>query len=224
MISRSGFLSAVDFGAFLQFRFTTFLGVCGFLWMILKLLLAFKNAMRGGHRASASGRPSSDKPDSVRPRGRPPVAVGSRLQEALGRKEMAGKTLVGPVAARDLRSSVRGHASRGGGYRPDETDPSRPPPFPVDDPEGPMGRVSELHFPEIQVSALPEMQTVSSRVTAFSGGKPAIVEPASVSFEPDVGVRVRSGAAMRARLASVEGRREAVLIGEILGRPRGLQY
>jgi hypothetical protein len=189
--------------------------------LFFKIFSAIKKGMEEGSQEQERRRSLMDLPEVGSPRGesRPsePDLARRRLEEALGLPPRAGGYPVQsdshtiPVRRRVPRPSPRmpaGGAQRTPGVR------SR---VPVEESEGPKGRAADLHFPEMRVPVSPNLETVASRVTALSEGRPVVAERVA-KVKP-----LRKPGEIRARLVDREGVRNALVLGEILGRPRGLQ-
>jgi hypothetical protein len=198
-----------------------FLVLTAFGGLFFKIVSAIKKGMEEGAREPERRRSLMDLPEVGSSRGgaRPaePDLARRRLEEALGLPPRAGGY---PAQSDSHTITVRRRVSRpspripaGSAQRP----PGGPPPVPVAESEGPQGRVADLHFPEMRVPVAPKLETVASRVTALSEGRPVGTEKVTPGKPP------RKPGGLRARLADREDVRDVLVLGEILGRPRGLQ-
>ena len=196
-----------------------FLIVTVFGGLFFKLISAIKKGVEGGAWEPERRRSLTELPEVGPPRGRSrpvePDLARRRLEEALGLPPRVGGY---PVQSDSHTITVRRRVSRPSPRMPSGVPPKSPRvPPPVEESEGPKGRAAELHFPEMRVPAPPKLETVASRVTALSEGRPVVAERvAEVKL-------LRKPGGIRARLSDREGVRDALVLGEILGRPRGLQ-
>jgi hypothetical protein len=198
-----------DLGLILKILFLLLTGFAGVLFKVFSVLKSPREVRKPFMDGSElqPRRPSS--PDREKAR--------RRLAEALGVPEHSGGHPIRPVQPQSHTMTMRRRSG------PSSALPPQVPVSPrVSGEEGPVGRAADLHFPEMQVAPVPRLETVASRVTAFSDGKPDVPMRDAFDQVKRVGNEKQWGG-IRARLSNREGIREAFVISEVLGKPRGLQ-
>ena len=104
--------------------------------------------------------------------------------------------------------------------RPVATPPPLEPawqPTSLDELPAPVARAEEISVPELRSEAVPEFETVSSRIAATTMAFPGTHDEAALSRGPTV------GDTLKAALASPQQLRSAFVLSEVFGTPPGLR-